>query len=105
MGLKPDEVFPSQESPATPLESWYTPAPLTQSILDPGEPNPEGRREAITNAFASVALCFGWIPPPSQMPSLASSLCFFPWRPLGIQPQVGTRGQLPAELISCQLAE
>lgn len=42
---------------ASPWRAGPPPAPLTQSILDPGAPNPDGRSKATTDGFC---LCSPW---------------------------------------------
>lgn len=71
------------------------PAPLTQSILDPGAPNPDGRLNAAANGF-----CFCSILPgldPSSVPDASSGLCS-PHLSLGgtqrVLVQAGARGRL-----------
>lgn len=71
------------------------PAPLTQSILDPGAPNPDGRLDAAANGF-----CFCSILPrldPPSVPDASSGLCS-PHLSLGgtqrVLVQAGARGRL-----------
>lgn len=66
MGLQPNEVFPSLESSAPHTVAGLPPAPLTQSILDPRAPDPDGGHKAATRGFCfcSTFFFFGLGSPP-----------------------------------------
>lgn len=58
MRLQPNEVFPSLESSAPHTVAGLPPAPLTQSILDPRAPDPDGGHKAATRGFCFCSTFF-----------------------------------------------